>query len=143
MILGTKTRYAVMALVDLAQSAEDKPVSLADIAARQEISLAYLEQIFPKLKKAQLVRAVRGPGGGYQLTRSADSISVLEIVQAVDESTKMTRCEKKHVQQGRGCMSTRAQCLTHALWDGLELQIQNYFRTIRLSDVSHKHATTV
>ena len=123
MILGTKTRYAVMAMVDLTmrmrKCTEMKPVTLAEIAAAQEIPLNYLEQIFVRLRKASLVKSQKGPGGGYLLAKPEEDICISDIVAAVDESIKMTRC-KSH--QG-GCMSDRAKCLTHDLWDGLGTQI--------------------
>jgi len=132
MILGSKARYAVMAMVDLAKNDSDKPMTLADISSRQEISLAYLEQIFPKLKKAELVFSIRGPGGGYMLSRAPADINVLSIIHAVDESLQMTRCEKEH---SGGCMSTKAQCVTHSLWAGLGNHIENYLEAISLSDI--------
>ena len=139
MILGTKARYAVMALVDLARQGCERPVVLSDIAARQEISLAYLEQIFPKLKKAGLVKAVRGPGGGYLLNHSACQTPILVIVEAVDESLKMTRCGNlEHAgacHAPRGCHSSGAACSTHALWEGLGKQIAAYLSAISLADV--------
>ena len=132
MILGTKVRYAVMAMVELAGRSKDKPVSLAELAESQEITVPYLEQIFSKLKHHGLVCSVRGPGGGYVLARTADDICIAEIVDAVEESLKMTRCDK-HVKGG--CMSAKTRCLTHDLWDGLEVQIQNYLRSVSLADV--------
>lgn len=135
MILGTKARYAVMALVDLVRHSDGSPLALADIAERQEISLAYLEQIFPKLKKAGLVSPVRGPGGGYMIARTAQNIPVLEIIEAVDESLKMTRCKSEH--KG-GCMSNNTQCLTHNLWAGLGRHIEGYLSAISLQDVCDK-----
>lgn len=135
MILGTKARYAVMALVDLTQHCNGRPVTLADIAERQEISLAYLEQIFPKLKKANLVKPVRGPGGGYLLMRSPGETWILDIVGAVDESLRMTRCSPKRKE---GCMSNKTQCVTHALWAGLGQQIEDYLGRISLEDVCER-----
>ncbi len=132
MILGTKARYAVMALVDLAKNCNGRPVTLADIASRQEISLAYLEQIFPKLKKANLVKPVRGPGGGYLLAKPASETWILNIVEAVDESLQMTRCSKQHKT---GCMADKTQCVTHALWAGMGQKIEDYLRNISLEDV--------
>ncbi len=134
MILGTKARYAVMAMVDLAGRDAGVPISLAQLADSQEITLPYLEQIFAKLKQAGLVSSVRGPGGGYVLCKNASDITVASIVEAVDESIKMTRCEK-HVG---GCMSSRAQCLTHDLWDGLGEQIHGYLSGISLADVQNR-----
>lgn len=132
MNLGTKARYAVMAMVDLAVQADEKPVKLAAIAERQEIPLAYLEQIFARLKQHGLVKSVKGPGGGYRLARPQSQMPVSQIVVAADESMKMTRCES-HSKEG--CMATKARCVTHDLWDGLSMQIFNYFDAISLEDV--------
>lgn len=131
MILGTKARYAVMAMVELAGRGDCGPVSLAQLAQSQEITLPYLEQIFSKLKQSGLVRSVRGPGGGYALARPAKDIAISDVVQAVDESLKMTRCE---VHTG-GCMASRSKCLTHDLWAGLGKQIDSYLGSISLADV--------
>ncbi len=133
MILGTKARYAVMALVDLVKHCDGKPMPLSEIAERQEISLAYLEQIFPKLRKAGLVRAIRGPGGGYLLANHASQISILKIVNAVDESLKMTRCGDELTSS---CLSDgKKRCVTHSLWVGLGKNIENYLSAISLQDV--------
>jgi Rrf2 family iron-sulfur cluster assembly transcriptional regulator len=132
MILGTKTRYAVMAMVDLAGQSTERPTKLAEIAARQEIPLAYLEQIFARLKQQGLVKSVKGPGGGYRLAKPMAEMPVSDIVAAVEESIKMTRCESHKTE---GCMASKARCLTHDLWDGLSDQIFNYFNTISLEDV--------
>ena len=132
MILGTKARYAVMAMVDLATHAGEKPVKLAEIAARQEIPQAYLEQIFGKLRSHGLVKSVKGPGGGYKLVRDCAETPIADIVVAAEESMKMTRCES---HASGGCMATKARCLTHDLWDGLSEHIYNYFNTISLEDV--------
>lgn len=131
MLLGTKSRYAVMAMVEIAARNSDKPVTLAEVAAAQEIPLAYLEQIFMLLKRAGLVRSVRGPGGGYVLSREAAQTWVSDIVLAVDESLKMTRCGHKD----GGCMAKRTRCLTHDLWEGLGAQIYAYLRSISLADI--------
>lgn len=135
MILGTKARYAVMAMVDLAGRDAALPVALAQLADAQEITLPYLEQIFSKLKQSGLVRSVRGPGGGYVLAREASLISIYDIISAVDESLKMTRCDK---HSGEGCMAARARCLTHGLWDGLGQQIHDYLSSISLADVRNR-----
>jgi Rrf2 family transcriptional regulator, iron-sulfur cluster assembly transcription factor len=135
MILGTKARYAVMAMVDLTMHAGDKPVKLAAIAERQEIPLAYLEQIFARLRQKGLVKSVRGPGGGYRLARQGTNTLISEIVLAADESMKMTRCESS---AAGGCLASRARCLTHDLWDGLSGQIYNYFHAISLEDVCQR-----
>lgn len=132
MMLGSKGRYAVMAMVELAKRSEEKPTSLADIAQAQEIPLPYLEQIFNKLKHAGLVKSVRGPGGGYHLGRTKEEIVISAVVQAMDEPMKMTRCES----HGKtGCMADRTRCLTHDLWDGLGEQIFSYLSSITLADV--------
>lgn len=140
MILGTKARYAVMALVDIAKYGEGKPVTLADIAERQEISLPYLEQIFPRLKRPGLVKPVRGPGGGYLLARMSEDTMVLTIIEAVEESLKMTRCNK---EEKTGCMSGNVECLTHALWAGLGRQMEHYLRHVSLHDVCEKNLPVV
>lgn len=132
MILSTKGRYSVMAMVDLASHSEGKPIALAAIAERQEIPLAYLEQIFARLKRAGVVKSVRGPGGGYLLGKAADGISIADIMLAADEPMKMTRCES---QSHNGCMATKARCLTHDLWEGLSSQIRLYLGSIMLADV--------
>lgn len=132
MILSTKGRYAVMAMVDLGIQPQDKPVTLAAIAERQEIPLAYLEQIFSRLKRSGLVKSVRGPGGGYQLARDAEEMSIAEIMLASDEPLKMTRCDS---HSHNGCMAAKSRCLTHDLWEGLSAQIHHYLGTITLGDV--------
>ena len=137
MILGTKARYAVMALVDIVTHNQGRPIALGDIASRQEISLAYLEQIFPKLKKAGLVRPVRGPGGGYMLCEAADTVPVLKIVEAVDESLQMTRCSHS-TSAHQGCMADKSACATHHLWQGLGDCITEYLSSITLEDVCQR-----
>ena len=134
MMLSTRGRYAVMAMVDLASMAGDKPVCLADISQRQEILLAYLEQIFAKLRKQGLVKSVRGPGGGYKLQRLAADIWVSDIIFAAEEQIKMTRCDNG----SSGCMKPKTRCLTHDLWDGLGQQIYHYLRSISLEDVCER-----
>lgn len=124
-----------MAMVDLARRESRKPICLSDIASAQEIPLAYLEQIFNKLKKAELVKSVRGPGGGYMLARSLEETWISDIVLAVDESIKMTRCSG-HTESG--CMATKTRCLTHDLWEGLGNQIYSYLRGISLKDVCER-----
>jgi len=132
MNLGTKARYAVMAMVELAGRDADMPVPLVELSQSQEITVPYLEQLFAKLKKRGLVKSVRGPGGGYLLARAAGDIPIAEIIRAVEESTKMTRC----AAHGKtGCMATKAQCLTHDLWAGLEKQIDGYLSSVTLADV--------
>lgn len=132
MKLSTKGRYAVMALVDLATHGHGRPVSLADIADRQEISLSYLEQLFAKLRRAELVTSVRGPGGGYLLARGADGTRISDIVLAVDEPIHATRCTPG---QPFGCRSNKSRCLTHDLWEELGNQIYLYLSSVTLEDV--------
>ena len=132
MKLSTKGRYAVMAMVDLAAHSEGKPVSLADIADRQEISLSYLEQLFAKLRRGSLVNSVRGPGGGYLLARKPAQTRVSDIILAVDEPIRATRCTPG---QPFGCRSNNSRCLTHDLWEELGNQIYLYLSSVTLADV--------
>jgi len=134
MKLGSKGRYAVMAMVDLAFHGEGRPVSLAEIAVRQEISLSYLEQLFARLRRRGLVTSVRGPGGGYLLARAASAITVVEVVDAVDEAMRVTRCPKAGLPS-RGCMSDRSRCLTHDLWADLGDHIRGFLAAVTLQDV--------
>lgn len=133
MMLTTKGRYAVMALVDIAYyGAEGKVIALHEISSRQEIALNYLEQIFNKLKKANIVTSIKGPGGGYVLSDQTKNISILSIIQAVDESLQITRCSALD----SGCLiASKKICFTHALWDGLGKNIKNYLSSISLEDV--------
>ena len=135
MRLSTKGRYAVMALVDLACRSDGKPVALADIAERQEISLSYLEQLFAKLRKGGLVRSVRGPGGGYLLARSAEATRISDIILAVDEPIRATRCTPGVPE---GCRSNKSRCLTHDLWEELGHQIHLFLNAVSLADVRER-----
>jgi Rrf2 family iron-sulfur cluster assembly transcriptional regulator len=131
--LSTKGRYAVMALADLASHSKmGAPVALADIADRQDISLSYLEQLFGKLRKGAQVKSVRGPGGGYRLARPAGEMRIADIIMAVDEPIKATRCAQG---SPAGCRSDRSRCLTHDLWEELGTQIYLFLSTITLEDV--------
>jgi Rrf2 family iron-sulfur cluster assembly transcriptional regulator len=137
--LTTKGRYAVMAMVDLAMHGGNGPVTLAQIAGRQDIALNYLEQIFMKLRKSGLVQSVRGPGGGYIMPEGSMEIKIAEIVMAVDESIKMTRCNDK--SEG-GCRASGTKCLTHNLWEGLSKQIFNYLNSVTIADIcKEKHSS--
>jgi Rrf2 family iron-sulfur cluster assembly transcriptional regulator len=131
MLLSTKGRYAVMALVEIAKHGDSKPRSLGDVAGKLELSLAYLEQLFMKLRRNGLVQSVRGPGGGYVLGRDAYAISICEIMSAVDEPLKMTRCEN---ERENGCVATN-RCSTHFLWDALTAHIEQFLATATLGDV--------
>jgi len=122
-----------MAMADLARNGADRAVSLAEIATRQEISLSYLEQLFARLRKSGLVKSVRGPGGGYRLAREACETAVAEIVLAVDEPIRATRC----VGAGspKGCMIKGERCITHHLWEDLGQEIHRYLASVSLEDV--------
>lgn len=132
MKLSTKGRYAVMAMADLARHGAGRPVALAEIAARQEISLSYLEQLFARLRRSGLVRSVRGPGGGYRLVRAAAETRVADVILAVDEPIKATRC--RHGSP-KGCMGSEGRCITHDLWEELGRQIHLYLSSVSLADV--------
>ena len=132
MKLSTKGRYAVMAMVDLARHGAGHPVSLADIAERQEISLSYLEQLFARLRKNELVRSVRGPGGSYLLGRGTEEVKISDIILAVDEPIRVTRCQPTSAV---GCKTDRSRCLTHDLWEELGNQIHLFLRSVSLADV--------
>ncbi len=132
MRLTTKGRYAVTAMLDLAFHSQNKPVTLTDIATRQTISLSYLEQLFARLRKAGMVKGVRGPGGGYRLSRPADEISIADIITAVDEQVDSTKCG------GTGDCQNNLPCLTHDLWMGLSEQIRQYLQGISLASLMEK-----
>lgn len=132
MRLTTKGRYAVTAMLDLALHADQGPVSLADISRRQGISLSYLEQLFARLRRQNLVVSVRGPGGGYRLGRSGDHVFVAEVVDAVNESLDTTRCANK------GDCQNGEMCLTHHLWSDLSDQIHQFLSEISLGDLMRK-----
>jgi Rrf2 family transcriptional regulator, iron-sulfur cluster assembly transcription factor len=133
--LSTKGRYAVTAMVDIAQHGNGQPVSLAEIAERQEISLSYLEQLFAKLRRRGLVRSVRGPGGGYLLAHDRDATRICDIVVAVDEPIQAVRCTPG---EAVGCRGDRSRCLTHDLWEELSNQIRLYLSSVSLGDVCEK-----
>lgn len=137
MRLTTKGRYAVTAILDLAIHSDDNPVVLADISERQGISLSYLEQLFAKLKRAGLVTSLRGPGGGYRLSRNGDSIFIAEVVDAVNESVDATRC------QGAGNCQQGHKCLTHHLWCDLSSQIYNFLNDISLASLMKRQEIKV
>ncbi|OUS13236.1 Rrf2 family transcriptional regulator [Rhodospirillales bacterium 47_12_T64] len=132
MKLSTKGRYAVMAMVDLALYANERPVSLAEIADRQEISLSYLEQLFAKLRRENLVASVRGPGGGYKMAKEANKTMISEIFRAVEEPIKATACTPTSPQ---GCRKDKSRCVTHDLWLGLSNHIYGYLNSVSLADV--------
>jgi Rrf2 family transcriptional regulator, iron-sulfur cluster assembly transcription factor len=129
MRLTTKGRYAVTAMLDLAINSAEHPVNLSDISERQAISLSYLEQLFSKLRRENLVKSVRGPGGGYQLNGSQDEISVATIINAVNESMDVSRCE------GRANCHDGQQCLTHNLWIDLSARINSFLDNITIGEL--------
>ena len=139
MKLTTKGRYAVMAMADLATNVNIGTVSLTEISSRQNISLAYLEQIFIKLKNKKLVKSIRGANGGYILERPASEIKISHIISAVDEEVKMLNCKKN---SKKGCNNKFAKCITHNLWDELEQHINNFFEKVKLEDLVKQNKKT-
>ena len=135
MRLSTKGRYAVMAMVDLAQHSAGDPISLAEIADRQEISLSYLEQLFAMLRKGGLVKSVRGPGGGYLLAHDRSETRIADIILAVDEPIRATRCTPGAPV---GCRGDQTRCATHDLWEELGNQIHLYLSSVSLADVCER-----
>lgn len=136
MKISTKTRYAIMAMVDIAYYSNGNPVNLADISRRENIAVNYLEQIFVYLRKNNLVESTKGPGGGYRLTKNPDQISIADVMNSLDINLKMTRCG---TTKDKKCLTDSIKCMTHSLWKGLELNIKDYFSTITLQDVITKN----
>ena len=132
MKLTSKGRYAVMALADLAKFNSQNPVSLRDISLRQGISLDYLEQIFSKLKRNNIVKSIRGTNGGYILTKDPEKIKLSNIFLAVDEKVKTVQCKK---ESKKGCNGKLTKCITHYLWDDLEMHINDFFDKKNLGDL--------
>ncbi|WP_032112855.1 Rrf2 family transcriptional regulator [Candidatus Paracaedibacter symbiosus] len=132
MKVSTKARYAVMAMVDLATHGKDHPVSLPEIALRQELPLPYLEQLFNKLKKTSLVKSSRGSAGGYLLNHPAQEIRILDVIHAVDRPVKTTRCEN---HSPKGCQNSGMRCLTHDLWEELGAVIHLFLAKVTLADI--------
>ena len=135
MKLSTKSRYAVMALADIARFKNNQPISLRDISIRQGISLVYLEQLFLKLKKNEIVKSIRGKKGGYTLNRNPNAIKISDILSAVEEKVKTTGC---HKHSKKGCNGRSTKCITHNLWDELETHINVFFQEKNLGDLIHK-----
>ena len=132
MKLTSKGRYAVMAMADLAKNNVERPISITEISLRQGISVPFLEQIFLKLKKNNLVTSSRGPSGGYVLSRSPEEITLSSIIKAVDERVKTLGCKK---ESKKGCNGKSIKCITHNLWDELETHINNFFEKNTLKDI--------
>ena len=135
MKLTSKGRYAVMAMADLAKINANQPTNLTDISLRQGISLSFLEQIFSKLKKNNLVQSSRGPSGGYFLTKQPEEIKLSSIINAVDEKVKTVGCKK---ESKKGCTGKSVKCITHNLWDDLEKHINSFFEKNTLKDIIFK-----
>ena len=139
MKLTSKGRYAVMALVDLARFDNINPVSLRDISLRQGISLDYLEQIFSKLKKNEIVKSIRGTQGGYVLNKNPNDIKLTNIFHAVDEKVKTVQCKR---ESKKGCNGKATKCITHNLWDELEIHINSFFENKSLKDLLNNNKET-
>ena len=136
MKLTTRGRYAVMALADIAVFDKGNPVPLRDISLRQNISLVYLEQIFSKLKKNNIVKSIRGANGGYVLTEEPEKVKLLKVFLAVDESIKTVQCKK---ESKKACNGKSTKCITHNLWDELEIYINDFFRKKSLKDLINQN----
>ena len=139
MKLNSRSRYAVMALADIASFNKQKPVSLRDISLRQNISLVYLEQIFSKLKKNNIVKSIRGTKGGYVLTKDPEQIKLSNIFSAVDEKVKTLKCKR---ESKKGCNGKLTKCITHSLWDDLEMHINDFFDKKNLGDLLKNNLET-
>ncbi len=138
MKLTTKGRYAVTAMLDLALNRDKGPITLADISQRQGISQSYLEQLFSRLRKQGLVKSTRGPGGGYRLSRSAETIAVVDVITAVDENVDATPCKGL-----KNCHDDSRACLTHQLWTDLSEQIHEFLSSITLGEVLNQRPQEV
>ena len=136
MKLTSKGRYAVMAMADLAKNNDKKPTNLTEISLRQGISISFLEQLFLKLKKNNLVLSSRGPNGGYVLSREPGEIKLSSIINAVDEKIKTVKCKR---ESKKGCNGKLTKCITHYLWDDLETHINNFFEKNTLKDIIYKN----
>jgi len=137
MKLTSKGRYAVMAMADLANNNPKRPISITEISLRQGISVSFLEQIFSKLKKNNLVKSSRGPSGGYLLTKSPEEVKLSSIIKAVDEQVKTVGCKK---ESKKSCNGKSIKCIAHNLWDDLENHINNFFERNTLNDLLFKSA---
>ena len=135
MKLTSKGRYAVMAMADLANTNANEPINLTEISLRQGISISFLEQIFLKLKRNNLVESSRGPSGGYSLTKSPEEIKLSSIIKAVNEEVKTVACKK---ELKKGCNGQSIKCITHDLWDDLETHINNFFERNTLKDIIYR-----
>ena len=139
MKLNSRSRYAVMALADMASFNKQNPISLRDISLRQNISLVYLEQIFSKLKKNNIVKSIRGTNGGYVLTKDPEQIKLSNIFSAVGEKVKTLQCKR---ESKKGCNGKLTKCITHNLWDDLEIHINDFFDKKNLGDLLKNNLET-
>ena len=139
MKLNTRGRYAVMALADMAKFDNQNPISLRDVSLRQNISLVYLEQIFSKLKKNNIVKSIRGANGGYILSKDPEQIKLSNIFSAVEEKVKTVQCKK---ESKKGCNGKLTKCITHYLWDELEIHINDFFDKKNLGDLLKSNSET-
>ena len=139
MKLTSKGRYAVMAMADLAKNYVKEPTSLSEISLRQGISLSFLEQLFLRLKKSELVESTRGPNGGYLLSKAPEEIKLSSIISAVDEKVKTVKCKK---ESRKGCNGKLTKCITHYLWDELEMHINDFFDKKNLGDLLKSNLVT-
>ena len=139
MKLNSRSRYAVMALADMASFDRQNPISLREISLRQNISLVYLEQIFSKLKKNNIVKSIRGTNGGYVLTKEPEQIKLSNIFSAVDEKVKTVQCKR---ESRKGCSGKLTKCITHYLWDDLEMHINDFFEKKNLGDLLKNNLET-
>ena len=139
MKLNTRGRYAVMALADMAKFDNQNPISLRDVSLRQNISLVYLEQIFSKLKKNNIVKSIRGTNGGYILSKDPEQIKLSSIFSAVEEKIKTVQCKK---ESKKGCNGKLTKCITHYLWDELEIHINDFFDKKNLGDLLKSNLET-
>ena len=135
MKLTSKGRYAVMAMADLANTNANEPINLTEISLRQGISISFLEQIFLKLKRNNLVESSRGPSGGYSLIKPPEEIKLSSIIKAVNEEVKTVACKK---ELKKGCNGKSIKCITHDLWDDLETHINNFFESNTLKDIIYR-----
>ena len=139
MKLNSRSRYAVMALADIASFNKQNPISLRDISLRQNISLVYLEQIFSKLRKNNIVKSIRGANGGYVLTKDPEQIKLSNIFSAIDEKVKTLQCKR---ESKKGCNGKLTKCITHNLWDDLEMHINDFFDKKNLGDILKNNIET-
>ena len=130
MMLTTKARYAIIGIIEIAESKSPKPIRLCEISEKHGITIRYLEQIFMKLKNSGIVSAIKGPGGGYVLNTSLESLNLADIIEAVGENMTMTRCSNC-----KSYITAKVRCKTHNLWEGLSAHIKKYFKDISIADV--------